>query len=44
MPTLALKILEHRTKENKEIAPWSLKGFALGIKKTNGLVLSLVRR
>lgn len=30
VPTLALQILDHRTEENRNTAPWNLKGFALG--------------
>lgn len=30
VPTVALQILNHTTAANKHLAPWSLKGFALG--------------
>eukprot|EP00755_Sulcionema_specki_P007838 Sspe_Gene.39311::Locus_18961_Transcript_1_1_Confidence_1.000_Length_1578::g.39311::m.39311/K16296/SCPL-I; serine carboxypeptidase-like clade I len=30
IPTVALQILKHRTEGNRHLAPWSLKGFALG--------------
>ena len=30
VPTVALQFLKHRTPSNKNTAPWSLKGFALG--------------